>query len=224
MRTAAWRARLLSASAALDIDQPELARTFLGDGQRLRKPPVELRIGAASVEARLMEAQGDRVGAGRRPGPRSACSTSTGPRWVLRRPGSHLAAHARPAAQLGMRIAVEDGDARSIFGWMERTRAGGLRFPSVRPPDDGALGRELAELRVVEGRISAAERQGSSVPELRQARIRSPGLHPTSSPAGRGRWFAEIGTGIGARCARGAWATGRWWRSARLTGGRSRSS
>ena len=172
MRTAAWRARLLSASAALDIDQPELARAFLGDGRRLRQATVELRIGAASVEARLLEAQGDRVGAGRQA--RAALRLLDEYRATLgaAETRAHLAAHARPAAQLGMRIAVEDGDARSIFGWMERTRAGGLRFPPVRPPDDGALGRELAELRVVEGLISAAERQGSSVPDLRQARIR----------------------------------------------------
>ncbi len=107
-----------------------------------------------------MEAQGDRIGAGRRA--RAALRLLDEYRATLGAAETrvHLAAHARPAAQLGMRIAVEDGNARSIFAWMEWTRAGGLRFPSVRPPDDGVLGSELAELRVVEGRISAAERQG----------------------------------------------------------------
>ena len=68
---------------------------------------------------------------------------------------AHAFAHAEELAPLGVELAVESGRAESIFAAAERGRAGALRFRSARPPDDGELIAELAELRQVVTELSS---------------------------------------------------------------------
>jgi len=66
-------------------------------------------------------------------------------------------AHAEDLARLGLELAVESGDPRSIFAATERGRAGALRFRSARPPEDAKLAADLAELRQVSTELRSGD-------------------------------------------------------------------
>ncbi len=74
--------------------------------------------------------------------------------------GRHVAVHAKAAASLGLRLAVEGNRAKSIWQWMERHRANSLRPFPARPPRDDALAALLAELRNVSQEITTCITEG----------------------------------------------------------------
>jgi tetratricopeptide (TPR) repeat protein len=62
-------------------------------------------------------------------------------------------------ARTGLRLAVADGRAGPVFGWVERSKASRLRR-RVRPPSDAELTGLLAELRSLSGRSETAPERG----------------------------------------------------------------
>ncbi|MEY9893451.1 tetratricopeptide (TPR) repeat protein [Catenulispora sp. MAP5-51] len=70
---------------------------------------------------------------------------------------AHAAARGEELAKLGLRLALERGDARAVLRWAETWRAASLRRRPVRPPDDEQLAADLAELRGVVADLAAVE-------------------------------------------------------------------
>ncbi|MEY9933057.1 tetratricopeptide (TPR) repeat protein [Catenulispora sp. GP43] len=70
---------------------------------------------------------------------------------------AHAAARGEELAKLGLRLALERGDARAVLRWAETWRAASLRRRPVRPPDDEQLAADLAELRRVVADLAAVE-------------------------------------------------------------------
>ncbi|WP_165956865.1 CHAT domain-containing protein [Kribbella antibiotica] len=63
--------------------------------------------------------------------------------------------HGAELADLALREALRHDDVRGLLTWAERWRATALTVPSVRPPDDEQLIRDLAQLRDVVGRLES---------------------------------------------------------------------
>jgi tetratricopeptide (TPR) repeat protein len=70
---------------------------------------------------------------------------------------AHAAARGEELATLGLRLALERGDARALLRWAETWRAASLRRRPVRPPDDEQLAADLAELRRVVADLAGVE-------------------------------------------------------------------
>jgi len=70
---------------------------------------------------------------------------------------AHAAARGEELAKLGLKLALERGDARAVLRWAETWRAASLRRRPVRPPDDEQLAADLAELRRVVADLAAVE-------------------------------------------------------------------
>ena len=154
------------------LGRPAVARAELADAAAARRRgPAELRAQAWHAAALLSLAEGDRAGA------RRALTHGLG---VIDRYRASLGAtelrtgaagHGAELARLGTRLALDDGRPAEVLRWAERWRAGALRRPAVRPPDDALVATELAELRAVDT-------------EMREGR-RCPG--PTRDPQPTGR-------------------------------------
>lgn len=67
----------------------------------------------------------------------------------------HTAVHGKDLAGLGVELALRRRSADEVLRWVERWRAGALRWRPVRPPEDATLAGLLTELRTV----AAAEEQ-----------------------------------------------------------------
>lgn len=154
-------ARLLVATVALGLGRPKLARNELTLASRARnRGPVELRARAWHAEALLRLAEGNRRGA--------ESALLAGVR-LLERYRAALGAtelrasassHAAGLGQLGLSLALTDGDGERALDWAERWRAGSLRLRPVRPPDDARLAGALSELRAVVKEVDAAALAG----------------------------------------------------------------
>ena len=70
---------------------------------------------------------------------------------------AHAAARGEELATLGLRLALERGDARAVLRWAETWRAASLRRRPVRPPDDEQLAADLAQLRGVVAELAEVE-------------------------------------------------------------------
>ena len=80
--------------------------------------------------------------------------------------------HGDEFASLALRHAATTG-ARVLLEWSERLRATALSQPSVHPPDDAGLARDLAALRGTRRRIDEAQSEGGvSTPRLDEERAR----------------------------------------------------
>ncbi len=73
---------------------------------------------------------------------------------------AHISVHARAAARLGLRLALDGNRPPSIWQWMERHRANSLRLSPARPPRDEVLASLLAELRAVTEDIASCVTDG----------------------------------------------------------------
>jgi tetratricopeptide (TPR) repeat protein len=149
-------ARLAIERGRLDVARGELDRV----GRARRRGPVELRWRAWYAVALLRLADGNRRGA--------ASALRAGIRLL----GTYRAAlgatelrvsvanHVADLAHLGLRLALEDRNARRALAWAERWRAGALQLRPGQPADGGAVAAALAELRRVGSQAREAAREG----------------------------------------------------------------
>jgi tetratricopeptide (TPR) repeat protein len=188
--------RLIAAQLALALGRPGLAREELMLARPARqRGPVELRSRAWHAEALLRLGTGDHRGA--------EAALRAGMR-VLERfraalGGTELrayaSAHVADLANLGLRLALDDGDPWRVLAWAERWRAGGLLLRPLRPPDDAELAAGLAELRKVVSELDRTLLEGGDPARLRRReaaleaevqrrarRVGGPGLSAASTP------------------------------------------
>ena len=86
---------------------------------------------------------------------------------------AHVSVHRGSLARLGLRMALEDGDARRVLSWAERGRATSALLRPVRPPEDEVLARDLADLRATLAELDEARLEGrpSHALETRQVAL-----------------------------------------------------
>lgn len=139
---------------ALALGRPEVARAELGRAAAARtRGTADLRAQAWLADALIRLAEGDRSGAKR--------SLSRGMAVVDDYRASlgatelrvHAASHGADLARHRIRMALEDRRAMDVLRWAERWRAGALRRPSVRPPNDERLASDLTQLRVARSEL-----------------------------------------------------------------------
>jgi CHAT domain-containing protein/tetratricopeptide (TPR) repeat protein len=167
-------ARVLAGRNALAEGRRDAARSQLGLAARARRSgPADARSRAWYAEALLREAEGDR---------RSAKSAlRAGLRVVedyratlgateLR---AHVSVHRGVIAQMGLRLALQDRDARSALWWAEHGRASDMLTRPVRPPQDEVLAGHLHDLRMTMSELEEARGSGSTGAALvaRQVRL-----------------------------------------------------
>lgn len=166
--------------------------------------PIDVRVDAWSGLAALRRARGDLRGA------------SSAARAGLRVVDAYQAAigasemrvavagHTRFLAAIGLELAYRSGRPRRVFAWMERTRAGALRFPAVRPPDDARLAEDLARLRRIDTELRA-DPDSPSRPVLERDRVRvqesirrrSRTVSPTAHPDDGAPEMKDIAAALG---------------------------
>ncbi len=166
MRDSAVAAEILAARIATRLGDASLAGMILGNldvqsgrldirvSSRLAQAELDLLLGTPArslQQVRLGLAEVDRY--------RAAVGSSE-----VR---AHLSSLVTELGSLGLRL-VWKGPPRRLLLWLERTRAGALRFPPARPPDDGAMSSDLARLRAVESRLRDGDEQ--ALPTLRRSR------------------------------------------------------
>lgn len=167
-------ARVLAGRRALDLGRRAEARRHLADASRARSTgPAEMRARAWLAEALLRSADG------RRPAARSALRA--GERIAAQHQLSlgaselraHAGAHRGALTATGVRMALEDEDARGVLRWAERGRARAMLLRPVRPPHDPALAQDLADLRstMVEIEEARAEDDPGGALVRRQVRL-----------------------------------------------------
>lgn len=167
MRDSAVAAEILAARIATRLGDTDLASHILGEldvdsgrldarvGVRLAQAELALRLEAPGRSLRHVSlglAEVDRY--------RAAVGSSE-----VR---AHLSSLVTELGRLGLRL-VWKGPGRRLLLWLERTRAGALRFPPARPPEDGAMSSDLARLRAVESRLRDGDE--ATLPALRRSRI-----------------------------------------------------
>ena len=171
--TAGLHARVLAADLALAGGDLAVAADQLSAVQRRgASGPIDLSAAAWRATAELRLGRGDRRGA--------AAAVAAGLSAVERHQAAlgatetraHAAGHARRLGAMGVEMAWESGDPRRLLAWMERTRAGALRQPPVRVPDDAGLAADLAELRHVERRLRGGTLDGAAHAVLERRRRR----------------------------------------------------
>jgi tetratricopeptide (TPR) repeat protein len=156
----ALEARVMSGVLELDRGRRSRARLDLELASRARSTgPADARARAWLAEALLRRADGRRTGAVR--------AISAGLR-ILREHQTtlgatelraHTSAHRGGLARLGVRIALEGGDARGVYRWTEEGRATATLLRPVHPPDDPVLAPLLTDLRTT---LTAIERRRGS--------------------------------------------------------------
>lgn len=159
-------ARLIAGRRALGGAHDETARRWLdevgGSGG------FQARVRRCVARALLARSAGDHAAAGRS----AAAGLAALDRWrstmATVEMRTALSVHATDLSEVGVGHAVATGRPRPIFEWVERSRAASLRQVPVRPPDDPGLVDELAELRLAQGRLERAERDGSVPDGLRR--------------------------------------------------------
>ena len=154
-------ARLIAGRAALELGRTRFARTQLALAAEQRDHgPVQQRTRAWHAAALLRLSRGDRRGA--------SAAVAAGLRALeahrmtlgateLR---AHASGHGEELATLGLRLAVQSGDAARVLAAAERRKAAGLLLRPARPPDDEALANDLAELRRVTAALDESLRDG----------------------------------------------------------------
>ena len=166
MRDSAVTAEVLAARIATRLGDTNAASGILGELD-LDTGRLDIRVGARLAQAELYRRLDFPA--------RSLRQVSLGLAEVDRYRAAvgssevraHLASLVTELGGLGLRL-VRKGSARRLLLWLERTRAGALRFPPARPPDDGAMSSDLAQLRAVESRLRDGDED--AMPALRRSR------------------------------------------------------
>lgn len=146
---------------ALALDRPAVARAELAKAAGARtRGTAGLRARAWHATALLRLADGDEAAA-RRALTRGMAVVdeyrATLGATEMRASASGLDAD---LARTGLGLALRGGDAREVLRWAERRRAGALRRPPVRPPDDEELAGGLEELRRLRSALRDAALSG----------------------------------------------------------------
>ncbi|MCA2211379.1 CHAT domain-containing protein [Jidongwangia harbinensis] len=144
----ALEARVMAGTLALERGRRTEARAELTRARRARSAgPAETRARAWLAEALLRRADGRRYGALR--------AVAAGLRILEEQQATlgatelraHMSAHRAALVQLGIRTALEGGDARDTYRWAERGRGVAAVLRPVHPPSDPALAGLLTDLR-----------------------------------------------------------------------------
>ena len=169
----ALEARVLAGMLALDRGQIGAAKADLALASRARRTgPADVRVRAWLAEALLRRAQGRRSGA--------KAAVSAGLRVVEQFSATlgatelraHVSTHRGALAALGLRMAIEDGQAARVLSFVERGRASALMPRMARPPADPDISRDLADLRTTSVEIAERQRDGRSAVELLARQLR----------------------------------------------------
>jgi tetratricopeptide (TPR) repeat protein len=155
---------LIRAGRPLEQAAEQLGRIRLRGGA----VPMELRLSAHLARAELAAARGGR---------RAALAE-------LRTGLAHLHQHrltlgsldlqagtgalGRELTRAGLRLALDSGEARTVFAWSERSRGQAFRVRPVRPPDDPAMAAAVSEYRHLDDVLRTAELNGRSDLPARQ--------------------------------------------------------
>jgi tetratricopeptide (TPR) repeat protein len=171
--SAAIEGRLLAADLAQRRRQPDRARIHLRTASQARRQgPAILRARGWYAEAKLRLVDGDRAGAAR--GLRAGLRTLDDHRDAFGASDlrARLAGHRTDLAELGLRIALQDGRPRRVFEWAERGRASHLLHRPARPPDDKELADLLAKLRLTVLDIDDARKAGQGTAALVRRQVK----------------------------------------------------
>lgn len=191
---ASLHARVLAGRLAAATNRlEESERHLIAAAAARRSGSVELRVQAWFAEALLRLAAGRRkaADAALRAGLRAVDEAQA--MFAGSDARAAVTEHAGEIVELGLDLAHESGSVGRIFRWHERTRAGALRHPAVRPPDDAELAAELAQLRSAEADLRRARLDGGPVRqlEMRAGRLRSAVRRRGLRRAGGGAWAAS---------------------------------
>jgi tetratricopeptide (TPR) repeat protein len=170
---AALSARFVAARSALESASLTTARALLADVAVAREARgAEARATGWHAEALLRLANDDRRGAER--ALRRALAVRAENAAVLGATDlrAHAAVFGEELASAGLHLALEDGRARNVLAWAERSRASALQTRPARPPSDGVLATELGHLRAVAARLREELLAGRPGAELRQQQLR----------------------------------------------------
>ena len=152
---------MIAGRAALELGRTRFAQSQLELAAAHRdRGPVQQRTRAWHATALLRLSRGDRRGA--------SAAVAAGLRALeahrmtlgateLR---AHASGHGEELATLGLRLAVQSGDAARVLAAAERRKAAALLLRPARPPDDEALANDLAELRRVTAALDESLREG----------------------------------------------------------------
>ncbi|MET8853390.1 CHAT domain-containing protein [Amycolatopsis sp. NPDC004625] len=84
-----------------------------------------------------------------------------------------VAVHGYELGQLAVDLALADGRPRSVFGWLERTRAQAYRYRPLSTVDAASGSVEAHRLRSLARELANAESENRATPELRSAYFRA---------------------------------------------------
>lgn len=168
----ALEARVLAGRVALAQGRRSNARRYLAGASRARfTGPADARSRAWLAEALLRRADGRRPAAlaALRAGLRIVDEhQATLPATEVR---AHVSVHRGALARVGLRMALEDRNARAALWWAERDRSNALLLRPPRPPDDPVLARDLADLRSTMTEIDEARADDESDVALVQRQL-----------------------------------------------------
>lgn len=160
-RTLAVEARVVHAELAIALGETGTARAVVAKttGARDRGAPGG-RIAAWHAEALLRVHEGRPAAASR--AVHAGLNVLEQHRAVLGATELRARAgvHGEGLARLGVRLALDRGDARAVLAAAERHRTQALQFPPVRPPVDPVLAGLLGELRHSAMRLDEARLEG----------------------------------------------------------------
>jgi tetratricopeptide (TPR) repeat protein len=168
----ALEARVLAGQLALERGRIAQARRDFATASRARSyGPADSRARAWYAEALLRRADGRRRAA--------ATAVAAGLRVVEAHRATlgatelraHVSVHRGALARLGLRMALEDGDARRVLTWAERGRATSALLRPARPPEDEVLARDLADLRATVAELDDARLEGRPTAPLEARQV-----------------------------------------------------
>jgi len=169
---ASLEARLAAAQLALERGHDSRGCRQLRQASRRRhRGPAMLRARAWHAEALLRRASGNRRGA--TVAVRAGLRVLDEHRATLGATDlrAHAFGHRVELAELGLRMAFEDGRPGRVLAWAEQGRASHLLLRPVRPPDDPTLARDLAELRATVAEIDRMRSAGHATARLAQRQV-----------------------------------------------------
>lgn len=133
---------------ALSLGRPAIARAELvGSAMARARGTADLRAQAWHAYALLRVAEGNRSGARRALTRGMAVVDDYRASLGATELRVSAAGHGADLARFGIRLALQDGRPAELLRWAERWRAGALRRPAVRPPEDEQLAENLTALR-----------------------------------------------------------------------------